>query len=278
METFLKNLKDDNLTHPSVFDLYRSLQKQDNEIQNICYDYADDFKKWAIFTEHLGSIKSSYENYICDYEKSMVVCDDVCFPYESCFVETEKTLPLCDWIWCRKDNGDEFSFDSEAEKNWAFVLNDIRTNSIETAERKETELFADSRFLWGKNFPSNSEIKYEYYLEGIHSSYPDFLMKDRNGQIHVFEVKSVNKSSSVKIDEEEYKQKVKALKDCYKEASKKTGHIFYLPILENSQWKITRFINGVEDTITKNTFIDSLKNNTVYSMSPDKGLLNVAID
>ena len=44
----------------------------------------------------------------------------------------------------------------------------------------------------------------EYYLDGIHSSYPDFVMKDKNGKIHIFEVKSVNKSSSQNINEEEY--------------------------------------------------------------------------
>lgn len=259
IENFLNNLKDDNLTHPSIFDLYRNLQKQDNEIQNICYNYASDFKKWSVFTEHLGEIKLSYEDYICDYEKSMVVCQDVGFPSESCFIENSNNLTLDDWIWCRKDKETDFSFDSEAEKKWAELLKDIRSNSIETTEFKDKDWFTESRFLWGKNFPLNSEIKYEYYLDGVHSSYPDFVMKDKNGQIHIFEVKSVNKSSSINIDEEEYKNKVNALKACYKEASKKTGHIFYLPILDKSVWKITRLKDGKEDTIDKNQFIMSIR-------------------
>lgn len=259
MEEFLNNLKDDNLTHPSIFDSYQRLLKQDNEIQNFCYDYADDFKKWSLFTENLGAVKSSYEKYICDYEKSMVVCGDVGFPAESCFIENANNLTLDDWIWCRKDRETDFSFDSEAEKKWAELLKDIRSNSIGTAAKNENALFEDSRFLWGKNFPLNSEIKYEYYLDGVHSSYPDFVMKDKNGQIHIFEVKSVNKSSSINIDEEEYKNKVNALKACYKEASKKTGHIFYFPILDKSTWKITKYENGAETVIDKSQFVASLK-------------------
>ena len=89
-------------------------------------------------------------------------------------------------------------------------------------------------------------------------------MKDKNGKIHIFEVKSVNKSSSVTIDEEEYKAKVLALEACYKQCSKKTGHLFYLPILENSVWKITRFENGVKKEITKREFIESVKQNNSY--------------
>ena len=258
LKEFTENLKDDATVPTSIFELYQNLQKQDNEIQNFCYDYAEDFKKWTLFTEHLGSIKSSYEQYICDYEKSMVVCQDVGFPAESCFIENTNNLTLEDWIWCRKDKETDFSFDSEAEKKWAELLKDIRSNSIDKTTKNENALFEDSRFLWGKNFPLNSEIKYEYYLDGVHSSYPDFVMKDKTGQIHIFEVKSVNKSASINIDEEEYRKKIDALKACYKEASKKTGHIFYLPILDKSVWKISRFVNGFEDTIDKSEFIASL--------------------
>ena len=78
------------------------------------------------------------------------------------------------------------------------------------------------------------------------------------------------------INEEEYKNKVNALKLCYKEASKKTGHIFYLPILDKSVWKITRFKDGKEDTIDKNKFIVSLKNSPKYKINSDIGVLNVA--
>ncbi len=49
-----------------------------------------------------------------------------------------------------------------------------------------------------------------------------------------------------------------ALKACYKEASRKTGHVFYLPILDKSVWKITRLKDGKEDTIDKNQFVMSI--------------------
>lgn len=257
-EIFLKNLKDKNLTHKSIFELYHSLLLQNNEIQNLCYSYSDDFSKWRVFTENLSEIKSSYDKQICNYEKTIIVSDEVSFPAKSIYFETEKTLTLNDWIWCRKDSCDDFSFDSEAEKKWAELLKDIRQNSI--SETSSPQLDNNSnKFLWGKNFPQNSEIKFEYYLDGVHSSYPDFVMKDKSGRIHIFEVKSVNQSSENKLNEEDYKQKVNALKSCYKECSKKTQHFFYLPILDGSDWKITKFENGEEITITKTQFLNSVK-------------------
>ncbi|MCQ2351183.1 MAG: hypothetical protein MJ003_04325 [Paludibacteraceae bacterium] len=107
-----------------------------------------------------------------------------------------------------------------------------------------------SLFLWGKNYLHNSEIKYEYYLNGLHQSYPDFIMKDTKGVVHIFEVKSVNVSNTLSINKEEYETKINALKECYKYSSKLTGHIFYLPILDGEDWKIIRFKNGQVDTIS----------------------------
>ena len=83
-------------------------------------------------------------------------------------------------------------------------------------------------------------------------------MKDKKGRIHIFEVKSVNKSATLNISEEEYETKVRSLKSCYKACSKKTDHIFYLPILDGSTWKITKFENGNETTIGKKSFVESL--------------------
>ena len=135
------------------------------------------------------------------------------------------------------------------------MLKDIRQKCICETNVLQKD---DNKFLWGKNFPLNSEIRFEYFSDGIHSSYPDFVMKDKKGRIHVFEVKSVNKSSSISISEEEYETKIRNLKECYKSCSKKTDHVFYLPILEGNVWKITRFDKGEEDTIDQKTFKDSL--------------------
>lgn len=115
--------------------------------------------------------------------------------------------------------------------------------------------------MWGKNFIANSEIKYEYCLEGIHSSYPDFVMKDSYGRIHIFEVKSVNISNSTPsgFDSQAYKDKIEELKKCYKQASKLTNHVFYLPVYKDDNWHITRLLNGEEDTLTYNQFTDFIK-------------------
>ena len=248
--------KKEKLTGGNIFEMYRTLSQCENEIQNICYNYADTYEKWRLCVENIGEIKKKYHSYITDYEKSMEVCEPVSFPYNSCYNETEKTLTLDDWVWYGKDADkitDEFSFDSDAEKKWAEVLKDIRQSSI-----GQTKVLHDNKFLWGKNFPLNSEIKYEYFSDGIHSSYPDFVMKDKKGRIHIFEVKSVNKSATLNISQEEYDAKVRCLKECYKACSQKTNHIFYLPILDGSTWKITKFENGDETTIDKKTFVDGL--------------------
>jgi type III restriction enzyme len=249
LENFVKNLKNDRVTHSSIFDLYKNINQSNNDIQSMCYQYSDSYEKWRLFTENLSNIKTTYNEYICDYEKTMFVCEDVSFPYNSCYIGTDDTLNLNDWIWCRKDSETDFSFDSYAEKRWAEELKDIRSSSIQ-----EVKDLTSTKFLWGKNFPFNSEVKFEYYLDGVHSSYPDFVMKDKNGFIHIFEVKSVNVSNKIKLDEKEYKEKIKALENCYKECSKKTGHLFYLPILDKNIWKITRFIDGNKDEITLEQF------------------------
>ena len=85
-------------------------------------------------------------------------------------------------------------------------------------------------------------------------------MKDHKGRIHLFEVKSVNRLSSSTIDSSEYEEKVRQLKDCYRACSKKLdGYIFYLPLLKDDTWQITRFLNGEEDMLTEQTFRESLE-------------------
>ena len=111
--------------------------------------------------------------------------------------------------------------------------------------------------LWGKNFPLNSEIRFEYYLDGIHASYPDFILKDDKGRIHLFEVKSLNKSAGSVIDTAEYEAKVRALKACYRQCSKLTGYVFYLPILKGNEWQVSVFDDGEEATLTTDRLLES---------------------
>lgn len=254
LKTYVSNLRDDKIAYKSIFELYKNLNSKSNEIQKLCWEYSTDFSKWKVFTEHLDEVKKTYDDLILDYDKSMCVCQEVAFPYTSEFIESTNTLTLDDWVWKRKDNSTNFAFDSLAEKMWAEELKDIRKDAIQTSAKKENALFEDAKFLWGKNFPYNSEIKFEYYSDGVHSSYPDFILKDKKGRIHIFEVKSVNKSSSIKIDENEYAEKVRAIKKCYQECSKKTGYIFYLPILKDSSWQITKYKDGKESVISLDEF------------------------
>ena len=75
-------------------------------------------------------------------------------------------------------------------------------------------------------------------------------------RIHIFEVKSVNGSGNAAFDEDAYKEKIEALRECYKQASVITGHIFYLPIKKGSGWEIAALKNGSETMLTKDQFRD----------------------
>ncbi len=270
-----------DITHSSIFELYGKLQKTENGIQNLCYTWAKNINDWFKYCEHIDTVSKAYNNYICDYEESMEVVKnsdgserEVSFPLTSLYVDNENYQNISDWVWKRKDGNDKFSFDSEAEREWASILKDISHNDTESTVVGEPNpsygqmrtdgtlepqwINTENKYLWGKNYTTNSEIKFEYYLDGIHSSYPDFVMKDKHGNIHLFEVKSVNISSDLNIDSEEYKEKITALKQCYKQSSILTGQFYYLPILRNDEWQITRFYKGDEQTLNKRMFINSL--------------------
>ena len=80
-----------------------------------------------------------------------------------------------------------------------------------------------------------------------------------NSRIHLFEVKSVNVSNAAAFDGEEYKRKVLVLKECYKRCSELTGYIYYLPVLKDEVWQITRISNGDVQSLSKSQFLDSLR-------------------
>lgn len=276
-------------TYSDIFTLYRKLNKADSIVRDMCYSYSDTIDKWWKFVENIDSISRESSKYICDYSQSMEVCQDEdgkpiwsSFPLSSLYVDNGNYVNISDWVWRRRDGKDKFSFDSDAEREWADILkylsfrntadgksqaiksvvtgknnpNAGRTNIFNEVEPEKVN--PSNKYLWGKNYLYNSEIKFEYYLDGIHSSYPDFIMKDHYGRIHIFEVKSVNISNAVAggFDSEKYKVKVEELKKCFKQASIMTNHIFYLPVLKDDIWFITQFVNGTECTITKEQFID----------------------
>jgi type III restriction enzyme len=246
------------VTNQSIFVLWQKLEQCPNEVQEFCYQYAGNSpQRWWRFAEMVETVCKEYDNYICDYDKSIeVMTKDVSFPIVSSYMDTVQSKMIDSWIWQRKDsNSDSFAFDSAAERQWADVLKDCERDMA-----KVKNVVGEERCLWGKNFLVSSEIKYQYYLHGFHDSFPDFVMVDKFGRIHIFEVKSVNKSSDKIIDSEEYEEKVAALKNFYLHCSAKlVNHIFYLPILDKDDWKVFRYKGGEEKSLSTRMFKESLE-------------------
>lgn len=246
----------------SIFELHKKLSRVPSDLQSLCYEYSrGDVQRWYKFVENIDKVKAKYDNYICDYDKSVVVDKEVTFPVTSSFIETTHEEQGLNWVWSRKDGKDKFTFDSYAEKEWAAKLRELASKRKYISELEMPGMDEDDElFLWGKNYPLNSEIKYEYYANGIHASYPDFVMKDKLGRIHIFEVKSVNVAVGTAISKEEYEKKVKELHDLYIACSKKLpDYRFYLPIMKDDDWRIRRYYSGVFKEIGYDEFKKSLK-------------------
>lgn len=271
---FLDN-KATKLTHKSIFDLNRKLRTSDSSVKSIVYEYADNYSKWFHAMEYVDDVIKESNQFRCDYTKSMELGPEESFSTDSYYYDTGKYVRINNWVWKRKDGNLKFSFDSDAERDWAEFLKDISSEGfkkIRTGKKKVNpnagainlwgEVAADTvvdekeLYLWGKNYVPDSSIKFEYYLGTIHSSYPDFIMKDTKGRIHIFEVKSVNQSANFNIDNNIYVAKVAELKKSYKQASLITGQYFYLPIQAGNDWQITQFANGVERTLSSSQFED----------------------
>lgn len=244
-------------TYKNIFELYDKIKQGDTALQKLCFDYAgDDYMSWWFFMQHYDKVKNEYDTYICDYKKSMVVDKETSFPADSTYMDIGNNSNIEDWVWCRKESeSTAFSFDSEAEREWASFLAKLAVKGSDKVTGFDDE---DERYLWGKNFPYNSEIKYEYYNRGIHRSYPDFVLKDRSGRIHIFEVKSINGNGASGFSSEEYMEKIEVLKECYKVASSKLkNHIFYIPIKDCDKWQIYRYVDGGQQIMSKNELKDS---------------------
>lgn len=274
----------DQYSYNDIFTAYRKLDKADNEIKNLCYEYADDYQKWWKFNDNIDKIIAENRKYICNYDESMELVKDEngkeslsSFQDKSSYTDNGNYENISDWIWERTDGADKFSFDSEAEREWASVLKEIscKTNDSkniiksviakkDTISEEDNKIAPTRKYLWGKNFITNSNIKFEYYLNGIYASYPDFIMIDNFNRVHIFEVKSVNNSNKFNINSEKYKDKINELKRSYKKASELTGYNFYLPILKDDIWHITYFNQGKESTITKSQFFKNLIRNNSF--------------
>lgn len=291
LTTFLK--KQSVVSAPSsIFALWRDFVKVENGVRKMGENYASDYAKWREFAENIEAVASESSHYVNDYERSMEVVKDekgqdveVSFALISHYTDNGNYVNIGDWVWKRNDGKDKFSFDSEAEREWTEILKDLakddtadgngrvgkrvtvgkqnpKAGAADLFGKKEPELLeAKQVYLWGKNYVANSPIKFEYYLGALHSSYPDFVMKDSFNRVHIFEVKSVNISSSMVggFDNNIYKTKLEELKKAYKQASRLTEQIFYLPILRDDNWRIFQYIEGFEKTLTKNEFMNFCK-------------------
>jgi type III restriction enzyme len=280
----------------SIFALWRNFVKAENGVRKMGEQYASDYTKWREFAEHIEAVAGESSHYVNDYEDSMEVVKDekgqdveVSFATASHYTDNGNYVNISDWVWKRNDGKDKFAFDSEAEQQWAGVLQNLTKDDVLVGDGRvgkrvmvgkknpkagqvdlmgtvEPELFDSKQvYLWGKNYVTNSSIKFEYYLGAVHSSYPDFVMKDSFDRVHVFEVKSVNISANMTggFDNSAYQVKLEELKKAYKQASKLTGHIFYLPILRDDDWRIFQYIGGSEKTLTRDQFEDFCKNISV---------------
>jgi type III restriction enzyme len=295
LATFLK--KQSVVSAPSsIFTLWRDFVKAENSVREMGENYGMTFAKWREFAENIEAVASESSHYVNDYEKSMEVVKDengkeveVSFAMTSHYTDNGNYVDIGDWVWKRNDGKEKFAFDSEAERAWTSILKDLAKDDVAVGDGRvgkrvtvgkknpkagaadlfggtEPELLdAKQVYLWGKNYVANSPIKFEYYLGALHSSYPDFVMKDSYDRVHIFEVKSVNISANMVggFDNNIYKTKLEELKKAYKQASKITEQIFYLPILRDDNWRIFQYVEGSERLLSKDEFVSFCKKATI---------------
>ena len=226
-----------------IFTLYKELQSSP-ELEAQCKAYAGSKShKWYAFANNFGAIKREYEKEVIDYDKSVEICDEVgALALESFFGANEHHTDmefLEEWAWQKE--GERFCFDSKAEIEWIRIISKCAKKGL----IKTVVINGEKTALFGKNYPYNSGIKFEYYLNGRHFSYPDFVLKDTDEQIHIFEVKSVDSFGSGDSD---YTRKISELEKIYKAISKKEGmrdYHFWIPIKqEGNRWVVKCYANG----------------------------------
>lgn len=260
IDTFLKE-KQAPEACKSIFELYNELTKSSNRIQVECKrymfsSYDDEYSKYFGFVNNLSEIKSKVKTILSSDSSSIEVVKnslgkdlEVSLPYNSLYFQNKKySLQDVKGVWNNGSDMREFTFDSDSEKKWLYkMLQDFSIKKISLDEEKDI-------LLVGKNYLQNSEIKYEYYADGSHFSYPDFVLKDKYDRIFLFEVKSMNISSSLQIDTKVYQEKVEILKDLYSKVSSKVEHYFCLPILNGKSWTVHCYYKGVHYELKEDQF------------------------
>lgn len=242
-----------SIANKSIFELYEELRNSNNRTQEECWKFVENhsssriekYSDWFSFANNLGAIQNQIKTMLLSYKSSIeLVCDDdnnpveVSFPLQSVYIKNnDYQLQIGKWVWLNDDMYSNFSFDSEAEREWVHKL----------VNEECPDKIKDVRgiLMIGKNFLPNSEIRYQYYDDGLHYSYPDVIMKSKRDEYFIFEVKSLNQSSKIKIDPETYNMKVQALKDFYLQVSAVIPEYYFcLPIKVGESWNVDCFKAG----------------------------------
>lgn len=236
-----------------IFTLYRGIESN-SALEAECKAYAgSDASKWYAFANNFALLKNEYEKEVLDYDKSVEISEiSGNLALESFFNEREYGFDkeaLEHWIWLC--DGERFAFDSKAEKEWIKIIREICKKEL----IKSIVINGEKVALFGKNYPYSSGIKFEYYLNGRHFSYPDFVLKDFSDRIHIFEVKSVDSSfgdfgglgESSAFGGGEYGRKIAELAKVYKAISKKLPYHFWIPIKQKGNaWEVRCYADGVD--------------------------------
>lgn len=89
IDEFLANQKP-ILAHKSIFELNKQLKSIDYTVKNIIYDYATDYSKWWLVSEHAQDIAKASGQFMCDYSQSMVLGEEKSFSELSYYTVTDK--------------------------------------------------------------------------------------------------------------------------------------------------------------------------------------------
>lgn len=255
-----------------IFELFRQYQKSSNDLKSLIDTQLTSFKDWIDYSSNTDSLELELKNVSSDYDKTLSVAKDdlgveivSSIQDDSSFVKTSSVCNIDNWIWERLDQNNDFSFDSQSEREWFTILRKLTNQSInghsliKYVDVKDGVI--DKKvFLLAKNYLNNSELKFEYYNYGKRTSYPDFVLKDYKGNLHLFESKCLNDSSTMAIDSIKYQDKINALKECYKATSKLLDYYFYIPTKVNDEWIIFRYYGGLEKQLNKDEFEDFFHN------------------
>lgn len=275
IESILKNSSSEG--SESIFTRYQSLSAN-KELQTLCAAYcqsteneAEQITRWFKLSGNVADLKRSLNKSICNYDEIMVVeppQDSVCesvLPLMSVLSKSEhKESRITKWIWESVEKG-VFYFDSKAEKEWMEILLEFIGEDAPNGQGRLIKCLEINKeiqeklYLVGKNFLFNSRLKFEYYLDGYHFSYPDFVLKDWQDRIHIFEVKSVRGGDNASFDTRQYKDKQEELKKCYQAASKKLPYYFYIPTQSKDGWNIWCAYNGEIKTLSEDGLKEILR-------------------